>query len=308
MDSIKISLDHRTLVFVHIARSGGTTLTNLLDTHFANDRILKAHLVHKEGDQVKGIAGHSGRATTEPGDLAKYRLITGHINFGDLDGIVADPVYITMLRDPVERVVSLYSYWRSHKAEYIDKHDLRGPRLAKDLSLRDFIDSDLPEARHNVNNGMARQLLGGLVAPIDLPDADFLRLARDRLNRFAFVGFTELFDLSIDLLCYTLGWEPPAETEDANRFEQNVLDSAIFEPIERQRPAEETVARILEHNRVDRALYRSALGTFQRRCRAMNRELARDPASVRGRKPVVLKRIARRLNCALTNYVHPQEP
>lgn len=143
------------LVFIHIPRSGGSTLTNLLDLHFANDQILKANLLHGEQGRILGIAGHTGEHFELDHPLSRYRLITGHSNFGDVDAIVKAPVYMTMLRDPLQRVVSLYRYWKSHRLDYCEKYELRGPLLAHRLSLDEFVRSDEPEALYNVHNGMA---------------------------------------------------------------------------------------------------------------------------------------------------------
>ncbi len=295
------------VVFIHLARCGGTTLTNLLDLHYANRRILKANLLHAEGDDLVGILGHTAEPFRKPLAQARYDLIAGHNNLGDLEPLFPGAAFITMLRHPVDRVVSLYNYWRSHRREYVLEHDLRGPRLAQELSLEEFVESDEPEAHLNVNNGMARQLFHGLVGDTGLNDADLLRLARDRLDRFAFAGITEMYDLSVVLLCYTLGWDPPEATDDANRYEQNLEDASIFSPsADRARPSEKTVARLLEKNRVDLGLYRHAVRRFQQRSAAMLNELRRDPGRLKGRRPILFKRAARRLDLVLRNYLHPR--
>lgn len=304
--SVRIPLRGKTLVFVHLQRCGGSTLNNLLDLHFHNREILRAHLLHRESDQVKGIAGHTGAPLVLGRDVSGYRLITGHNNLTDVQALAANPVFITFLRHPVDRVVSLYDYWRSHTAEYAEKHGLQGPLLARRLSLAEFVESEEPEARYNVGNGMARQLLGGLVAPIDLPDSELLLLAGDKLERFSFVGITEMFDLSAALLCYVLQWNLPDEIEDANRFEQNIRESHEFEPVAKEPPSGATLARLIEKNRVDLELYRRGRALLQVTSLAALRELMASPGPRKGEGPVLPKKIARRLRRHLTDYLHPQ--
>lgn len=302
----RIPIRGKTLVFVHLQRCGGSTLNNLLDLHFGNREILKAHLLHREGGQVKGITGHTGMPLVLERDISSYRLITGHNNLTDVQAIAADPVFITFLRHPVDRVVSLYDYWRSHTARYAQEHHLQGPLLARRLTLAEFVESDEPEARYNVNNGMARQLVGGLVAPIDLPDTELLLLAGDKLAKFSFVGITEWFDLSVALLCHALRWTPPDEIEDANRFEQNIRESDEFEPAARETPSGTTLARLTEKNRVDTELYRRACAMLQESALATLHDQVESRGPRGGDGPVLCKKIARRLRQRLTDYLHPR--
>jgi len=293
------------LVFMHTQRCAGSTLTNFLDTHFRNSEILKANLLHKEGDHIEGVAGHTGTPVSLR-DISTYKLIAGHNNFGNLEEIVPNAMYITMLREPVDRVVSLYTYWRSHTEEYTEQHDLRGPRLARQLSLHDFVQCELPEAQYNVNNGQARQFLHGLGGPIELSAEDFLCLAKEKLARFALAGITEMFDLSVTLLCCLLGWNLPHEIESANRFEQNLLQTDQFQAIDREPVSADTLAQIARRNRVDMELYRFGLKRFQEKCDTALRELAARRPAPESARPLFLKRAARRLRLMLDNYVHPQ--
>ncbi len=113
-----------TIVFLHIARCGGSTVKNMLDLYFANSRILKASLLHFEGNRVEGIAAGSDTPVSFSIATAHYHCVSGHSNLDDLLEIFPEADYIAMLRDPVERVVSLYNYWRSHTRAFVEKEGL----------------------------------------------------------------------------------------------------------------------------------------------------------------------------------------
>ena len=293
------------LVFLHIQRCGGTTLTNLLDLHFRNDQILKANLLHGEQGRILGISGHTGTPFELDDGVANYRLIAGHSNFGDLDAILTNPVYVTMLRDPIQRVVSLYRYWKSHRLDYIEKHGLRGPLLAKRLSLEELVQSDEPEALYNVHNGMARQLVNHLIAPIDLSDEEWLKRAGENLDRFTFVGISELYDLSVNLLCESLGWSPVTRLDTANTYAQTFGSPEQFEAIPDEVLTPQTAAVIIERNWIDLQLYQRALRRLGRRFGQSTSAATPDARAAGRQPPLLLKKIARRLTRILTDYVHP---
>ncbi len=92
---------------------------------------------------------------------------------------------------------------------------MRRPALARSLSLERFIESDEPVVRFAVRNGMARQLFRGLTSEFEGRQEELLAESIERINRFAFVGLTDMFDFSIWLLCETFGWAYPGNLQDA---------------------------------------------------------------------------------------------
>lgn len=307
-----ISINKKPVVFLHIARCGGSTLNNLMDLHISNAQILRANLLHREGDCVEGIAGHSGAPVSYKKDLGRYKFVSGHNNLDDLLAIFPTAAYITTLRDPVKRVVSLYNYWRSHKPAFIKQNGLRGPALARSMTLEAFIELDEPVVRYAVQNGMTRQLFRGLTSEFEGSEEDLAAQGVARIDRFAFVGLTDMFDLSVWLLCETLGWAYPVEFEDANRYEQNLGNKVLFESVDRTPPSPALQARIRELNSIDAVLYQYAARRFESDiCAALGKRSDDEPRRTYKRKgdpPLLLKRIASRAIRILSDYVHPIEP
>lgn len=126
------------------------------------------------------------------------RLIRGHISFGIDAQLDIPATYVTFLRDPVSRVISLHRYIVENP-----RHHLHGP--VSEMSLEDFVTSDIDEAE--VGDGQTRQLFG---VTDRIPDEEMLEESKRHLREdFAVVGITERFDTSLLLLRKRLGWPLP---------------------------------------------------------------------------------------------------
>jgi hypothetical protein len=252
----KSILKNRTLIFLHIPKCAGNSLIDLLQSHIPRGRILKGHLLHADAPGIN-----------KPFDY--YRLIVGHNTYYDMSRLPVNPLYITMLRNPVDRIVSLYYFWRSHRDAYIEQHNLIGPRMAKQLSLEDFIECDAPEAALNIRNAQAGQFHNGLRGSPGLSDEELFETARQRLDECAFVGISEEFDPSIDLLCDLFKWQRPDTLRCVNDSHVNEQEDPRYEPTERPPLADGVLERLTELNQADIRLYEVARETFKRRYQDM---------------------------------------
>ena len=131
-------------------------------------------------------------------------MVHGHFNMdevADCDPIRGWPL-LTVLREPVSRVVSLYDYWRSRTQSFIDTSGESGLRVAKSSSLLQFVKSTDPMVVKEVCNGMCRTVAGhrlhqsyllGRITSDDLADA-----AINNLQRFQFVGTISHLAAAVD--------------------------------------------------------------------------------------------------------------
>ncbi len=241
----------KTLLFLHIPKVGGTSLHKILEKQYPNVK----HFRVFEGSNINKIDQLKGLSTEEKEGIG---VIRGHMNFG-LHEFLPKPVnYITMLRDPVYRVISHY-YWIKRNSEHF---------LYKDcisMSLEDFVSSKITT---EIDNSQTRILAGVAdVAPILIPlkkeqakipfgecTNEILEKAKKNLNSFAVVGLTERFDESLILLKRILGWEHPPLY-----LKQNVSPTRL--------PKEdlpgEVLALIEKYNELDIELYRYATNLFE---------------------------------------------
>jgi len=152
--------------------------------------------------------------------------------------------YVSMLREPVDRVLSHYFY---HKTEPRDP----GHRLALEMSLEEWINKS-----KNAHNRMTA-FLSGMV--YQEQNEHTLDLAKAHLERFGFVGLTEKFDQSVVMMKYFLGWK---------RLRYFVRKQTREKPHRHDIP-ESTIALIREYNKYDVELYDLAKELFDKQLTAL---------------------------------------
>jgi trehalose 2-sulfotransferase len=275
------------LFFVHVPKTGGISLYEVIDANFAPEEILP---VPESEDMEKAFRDLS------PSDLAKLRCVRGHFWFGPGDRAVHDfllpnPVIITFLRDPVARTVAVFQFLTRNPNIWLGKRMMRpevqSPARAqppleegeieelKAMELMDFVCH--PAAQREIRNLQARQVLGtvpgnprhGTGDPAQeqrMSDEELLSRAKKRVEEFAFVGLTERFDESVTALTRMLGWDPPQRIPWLNRSGK---DPSGAYPV-----PDEAHSAILDRTRVDRELYEHARELFYAK-------LAKDPEAAR---------------------------
>src|SRR6185436_7498297 len=168
-----------TLVFLHIPKAAGSTLDSLLAQRFDPARTLTIRNSVKQIEELKALSGE---------ERAKLDLIKGHFPYGIHEHLPRPCEYITMLRDPVERMISHYYYVLRTRGHYL--HELV---TTKGIGLKDYAVGGLSE---ELDNGQVRLISGcGRRPPYGACSREFLELAKQNLReRFALVGLAERFD------------------------------------------------------------------------------------------------------------------
>jgi hypothetical protein len=139
---------HR-LVFLHLPKTGGTTLHHHFSAHFTPDEICPL--------RIPGLERYS---VTE---LAQWRYFSGHYNAEEIKRIPGPLFVVTVLRNPIERLLSHYYFWKRHTPQHIERLQLRGPKHTREGTLLDFLRSTEPTVLAGANNRMARQLAGQVI-------------------------------------------------------------------------------------------------------------------------------------------------
>jgi hypothetical protein len=219
----------RTVIFLHLPKAAGSTLNRVIAQQYAPAEIYKT-----SGKPLSVIAPE---VAAEP----RVRLIAGHIGFG-VHRILTRPfTYITVLRDPVERMLSHY-----HFARKLTTHPLHA-EIAAGLSLVD--------ASRRLANLQTRYLADDPVrGTSETAGRETLENAKENLSRdFAVVGLAERFEETLVLLGSRLGWKirPVANSNVAQGRPK------------RQAHTEEELRTIRELNRLDVELHDWARGRFE---------------------------------------------
>lgn len=122
----------------------------------------------------------------------RLKVLGGHVNFG-LHRYFDNYTYLTLFRDPVKRIVSLYSMALSDPRYYL--HNIV---ITNRMKLKDFVSSGLsPE----LNNGQTRMIAGAENVKFGECTDAMLTLAKKNFDTFYPVfGITERYDESVLLL------------------------------------------------------------------------------------------------------------
>jgi hypothetical protein len=98
-----------TLIFPHIQKTGGTSIRSHLIDLFSPDETLIIY------PNSTGVLMEEALSKSEE-ELSKYKFVCGHFPLGIHEHLPQECKYVTVLRDPVARMVSNYfhSYRTSH--------------------------------------------------------------------------------------------------------------------------------------------------------------------------------------------------
>jgi hypothetical protein len=225
----------RTVLFLHVPKAGGTTLGEYVYNQS------RAPADHDEGLLNAGVLfipyGFFKEAGLQVPDYIlpqlgrdDLRAVVGHFWFGLHQHVRRPWTYVTLLRDPVERVVSLYHYLRLDERMTLDEFAASPPfREADNDQVRRIAGAD-PE-------------IGGCTRAM-------LEAAKQNLRRhFAVVGVTERFDETLVLLNRRLGW-----TKEVASYPRNV--NPARRPADSLPPA--TIDALRARNALDAELHRFA--------------------------------------------------
>jgi hypothetical protein len=274
--------EQRVLIFLHLPRTAGTTLSRFLRSKFAPDAIFSAYLDAGEtlSDQLSALRG------LPPEARERIRLVlAGHAEFGQHEALSPGAEYVTVLRDPVDRVVSSYRFLQDHPND-----PLHAQVVGERMSLATFVKSD---AAKGINNWQARCLAGVPWSASEWGPEVLDRAKRNVERHFAVVGLTERFPETIALLGRLYGWRrlyyatlnissSRASCTDEDRqliLERNDLDQKLYEfaitkfneQLARFSNIDADLGRLRRQNRVYDPFYRT-----YRRMRQIKRRLARS--------------------------------
>ena len=243
---------NRCIIFLHLPKTGGVTLRRALKWKYAPE-MLNLETLTKPAESLADVPLSERR---------NARVLTGHLHYGVHEYIPQPCDYITLLREPIARVVSYYYYILGHP-----KHWRHAEMVRSGMSLDEFARTS-PE--RGVENDQTRMLAGRGAGELDAGrlGREALDEAKRNLERFLVVGVTERFDESFILIRRALGWKFPLYVT------ANVATGA--------KPASETALQsIRERNQLDLELYEFAHGLFSAAIERQGESLQREVAVFR---------------------------
>lgn len=144
---------NRKFFFIHNPKAGGSAIRNLI-LNISNDKKICPTFSNSPNSNDYSID-----------KIEKYSvfdLFFGHWGYDVFEKIGNDGILITNFRNPVDRIFSLYRYWRNNvnldDLNHLDKKDYMCVEFAKKNNFSEFIRIDMKELNLYIQNFHCRQL------------------------------------------------------------------------------------------------------------------------------------------------------
>jgi len=216
----------KTIIFLHIPKTGGRSLQNILLRKYSSDEVVVN--AHNKLDEIADWSEERKR---------NIRYLQGHFIYGAHRILPQECNYITILREPVDRVISHYYFIKRSTS-----HPLNRVVQEQKIGLEGYVTSGVCD---EVSNDQTR-LIAGVSRDSSVNTDNMLKMAKENIDsKFIMAGLVEQFDQTLMLLKRKLGLR--------NIF-YGIRNQTIGRPLKEQLP-ERTLELISERNYADIALY-----------------------------------------------------
>ena len=259
----KCSLKHglaedEVLHFLHIPKAAGTTLISILDGYFDRKH------------EVLGIHAWKYLLPKMPLDFSKFRFVRGHYGYGFYRLLLKKPLNITLLRDPIDIIVSSYKMIQRQPEEakrYSIPQDKTISELITDPKIMNIenpqthwigVDLDVISLSKDMDLNELSEYQPeehDYFKHPKMSDEELLGIAKKHLSEFAVVGTVEKFEESLFLLHYRFGWEPIRNKVRKNIAPEHQTSDEL---------TEEANKKLDEWTKLDRELYRYGNELFEK--------------------------------------------
>jgi hypothetical protein len=238
------------LVFFHTPKSGGSTVNELIVNSGVYNRPFHGRTI-------------LNYIVETPEKMSKYDFFSGHITHDCLPLLPSNFFGFTFLRQPINRVMSLYSYFREMDLAYTDllsdRIQVEAISLAKELTIMGWLinDSRNPFVSVLTENSVARQFVPSSF--FDHNNAAAPEVIVSTFKKFInthcqFVGFQETFFQDIYRLFDILSLPKPTTIPLLNS------SRALFSTSD----VHDVTDWCQTHNRLDSELYAWSLEKFSK--------------------------------------------
>jgi hypothetical protein len=174
------------ILFDHVPKCGGSTLTSYLEAHYPKRKTF----VTNGFDPAESV--RLFKNMPEPVRHG-YELVIGHLANALFDSAHPECLKVTVLRDPVERIVSHYFY-----AKRTPRHYFYARMHESNMDLDDYLTSN---ASGELRNAYTTHFSGLAVDEAEQnPEESIAKAAQTILERYDVVGFLDDFTFFVEEL------------------------------------------------------------------------------------------------------------
>lgn len=227
-------------LFLHVQKTAGTSIMEMA----------------RELYGIAGVVSHADFMDLGRDGCNQYPFVSGHFGYDFAEPLLKDRYAFTFLRDPMERLISLYWFSRSAPEDNILYNSAKQYSFDEFLQLGRRITGEEPHPlRPQLWNNQTYQLAHGYGSDVEIDDCDpkaLLARAMLNLRKFDFIGFTESFESDSRKIFRNL-----ARFRRLTKYQSNIT-------VDRPRASElpnTTIALLREMTNLDRELYRHARAT-----------------------------------------------
>ena len=233
--------------FIHVPKTAGTTMLRIIEDRYPPGSVESLYLAPPE--EAAARIARMGPQT---------RIVAGHVDYGYSRNFPGPFRAFAMLREPVDRAISLFYFVKSEPSH---------------PSHQEVVDGAITiEAMSREQGGMQARFIAGYspTEPV-APDVLLAKAKENLAQKLAVFGLTERFDETLLLLTQALGWK---------------MRGYARKNVTKKRPSKEAtdparLAVIRGHSAVDIALYEFARELFEKRLAAQPPEFANELAALR---------------------------
>ena len=225
-------MDREAIIFLHIPKTAGTTLNRIIEWQYSPFAIftMDPYRIRATAERLKRLP---------EGRRRRLRMVRGHMLYGIHRFLPQGATYVTMLREPVARVLSAYYFVLRRPLNPLHRK-MKRERLSVEDCLRLFPQRQNLQCRFIA--GMENSATG---------DERLLDIAKENLTKsFSVVGISERFEESLILMAKTFDWEIPSYENCKVAKSRPQIDPSAVEMIR-------------DHNRLDLELYEFGKGLFE---------------------------------------------
>ena len=224
------------IIFQHIPKTAGVSVRSTISCNFDVSEIL--HVPDRSWkDREFAI-----RAAQQ------YRFIHGHLHFEFVRDLTKSAHIVTFLREPIERVLSLYFFLRNQPESNSEPSVRFTIEQAKSLSLDAFVAHTDPIIAPMVSNFQIQMLLSD--SQTDQSSSTWLNAAILNLENYQFVGIADpdLMPNSMIMMSRIFGWIESGDSPRTNHTaragtevefarardiiaERNTLDAELYKKV-----------------------------------------------------------------------------
>ncbi|MUL39304.1 sulfotransferase family 2 domain-containing protein [Gloeocapsopsis dulcis] len=218
------SNQEKSIIFLHIPKASGSTLHNIIERQYSSKVIYSI-------DGLNVIDSTNKFKNLPEEQRQRIKVLKGHMSFGLHEYLPQPSTYITMLRDPVDRVISHYYYVIRNP-----QHRLHKQVKDNKITLQEYVSNGITT---EVNNSQTRILAAVNKSKVGFDEITGKALEKAKQNletHFSVIGITEKFDETLILLKKIFDWKTPfyvRENVTKNRQPKENIPQETLEIIQR---------------------------------------------------------------------------